>query len=278
MKFYVMIVYAMSVLLTADWLEAVSSRQAFISFRTASSALRSNHRRGNDDIKVNTITAKVNNHTTSVSSDIYDWRLALAGGLAGGLSNAIIYPIDTVKTMMQTDRNLRKFPQVLKKLRTTGYSRLYAGVTPAVVGSIPSSMLYFGSYEFMKRWLAIHMPASVSHFTPIYRPSIHFIAAACGNLVSSIVFVPKEVIKQQLQAYRTGSLPWNTARAVSKINSWTICKIIYAESGIKGFFPSYKATLARNIPSAMVSRLQDTLFCFDTDMVVFCGIDSICNL
>jgi hypothetical protein len=30
-------------------------------------------------------------------------KLAAAGGLAGGLANAILYPIDTLKTMRQTD-------------------------------------------------------------------------------------------------------------------------------------------------------------------------------
>lgn len=28
---------------------------------------------------------------------IFNWRLALAGGLAGGWANAIMYPIDTIK-------------------------------------------------------------------------------------------------------------------------------------------------------------------------------------
>ena len=32
---------------------------------------------------------------------ILDLRLPLAGGLAGGFSNAVLFPLDTIKTMQQ---------------------------------------------------------------------------------------------------------------------------------------------------------------------------------
>ena len=41
------------------------------------------------------------------------------------------------------------------------------------------------------------------------RPFIHMTAAAIGNIVSSFVFVPKEAVKSQMQAIRTGSIIWH---------------------------------------------------------------------
>lgn len=37
----------------------------------------------------------------------FDIRLALAGGLAGGVTNLVLYPLDTLKTMRQSDATIR---------------------------------------------------------------------------------------------------------------------------------------------------------------------------
>ncbi len=170
-----------------------------------------------------------------------DWRMPIAGGIAGGLSNAIIHPIDTVKTVLQTDKSLHNsFREVLNKLKNDGIMKIYAGFVPAVFGSMPSSALYFGTYEFLKEKMQ-----SFNFSGPI----VYATAAGGGNLASSILFVPKEVLKQQLQAYRTGSLKWTEN---SRITATNVLRKMVRKNGIKGLYPSYKATLARNIPSAMV--------------------------
>ena len=78
-----------------------------------------------------------------------DWlnnmKLAIAGGLAGGLANAIIYPIDTIKTIRQSDSSIKNSAQAINRLRNTGWKQAYSGFIPAVLGAIPSSALYFGS-------------------------------------------------------------------------------------------------------------------------------------
>ena len=61
--------------------------------------------------------------------------------------------------------------------------------------------------------------------------------------MSSAVFVPKEVIKQQLQ-YQATSAQGATASEV-------LIKVI-REKGVRGLYSGYQATLMRNIPSAML--------------------------
>lgn len=182
----------------------------------------------------------------------FDWRLALAGGLAGGLANAIMYPIDTIKTMRQTDsKGLQNSLSALQKLRKIGLSKIYSGFAPAVLGSIPSSALYFGSYETMKSYLNYNFENS----TVLGRQARHVIAAASGNFASSLIFVPKDAIKQQMQVIKTGLIEYKGPRLPSgeiRISTLQMSKDIFKREGVKGFYPNYRATLLRNIPSAMI--------------------------
>lgn len=182
----------------------------------------------------------------STSSVPIAWKYPLAGGLAGGLSNAIIYPIDTIKTILQTNKNVHGTGNALNTLRSKGLQKLYSGSIPAIIGSIPSSALYFGTYETVKSFLKDNYQDKLS------LPFIHMLSASSGNIASSFVFVPKETVKQQLQAYRGGTIPWLSANKIT-VNS--VCRTIWAKKGILGFYPSYRATLARNIPSAIVSSI-----------------------
>jgi len=164
-------------------------------------------------------------------------KIALSGGIAGGMTNAILYPIDTLKTMSQSDRTIKSVWGALRKLQQIGIHRAYSGIVPSVLGSIPSSTLYFGSYETAKLFLQ-----------PLYatlpRQYVHMLAAASGNFVSSFIYVPKEFIKTRMQSYKTSS--------ESSITFVKLIKSVFEEQGLKGFYPSYRATLAKNIPSAVI--------------------------
>lgn len=179
----------------------------------------------------------------------FDWRASLAGGLAGGITNVILLPVDTLKTMRQSDPSVKSILHAFRKIQSSGLVKLYSGLWPACVGSIPSSAIYFGSYETAKNILYQY-----KDILGLSRPFTHMIAAMSGNIASSVIFVPKDVIKQQMQAYCTDSRAWkgvirNSKRGISTLD---VIRDIFAKRGIKGFYPSYRATLCRNIPSAVV--------------------------
>jgi solute carrier family 25 S-adenosylmethionine transporter 26 len=131
---------------------------------------------------------------------------------------------------------------LIKEGNTWHVYRAYRGILPAVLGAIPSSALYFGAYETAKvtlqRSLLVDSKEQDSVRT---RLAIHGIAAACGNMISSAVFVPKELIKQQLQYQST-----------TATNAVGVIVEIVKEKGIAGLYIGYQATLIRNIPSAML--------------------------
>jgi solute carrier family 25 S-adenosylmethionine transporter 26 len=69
---------------------------------------------------------------------------------------------------------------------------------------------------------------------------IHATAAASGNMLSSLVFVPKELVKQQMQFQGAG------------VSFGNVFLQILEKSGVPGLYCGYQATLMRNIPSAML--------------------------
>lgn len=168
------------------------------------------------------------------------WRLALAGGIAGMLSNTALHPLDTIKTVRQADplhfRGV--LPTMIKITRERGLAGLYAGIAPALIGSALSSALYFGFYELAKRRLtALLTNGSLPSFK---RAPLHAVSAVCGNVASSVLFVPKEVVKQRMQS------------GVDSGRFFTAALNLIRASGVSGLYAGYKATLLRNIPSTVL--------------------------
>ncbi|KAG0450091.1 hypothetical protein HPP92_027066 [Vanilla planifolia] len=65
-------------------------------------------------------------------------------------------------------------------------------------------------------------------------------AGAMGNVVSSAIMVPKELITQRMQAGAAG-------------RSWEVLRSILEKDGILGLYTGYSATLLRNLPAGILS-------------------------
>lgn len=181
-----------------------------------------------------------------------DVRAALAGGIAGCLTNGVLHPLDTAKTLRQ--RSPARFSSVFSAMASTtrdhGVGALYRGAGPAAVGAFPSSALYFGGYEFVKRRLTVvarRMEARAGHsgqeLQTRTRLAVHFLSAATGNAISSVVFVPKEFVKQQLQIAAT-------AADETRLGALGVLSTTLRNKGLGAVYVGYGATLMRNIPSA----------------------------
>jgi solute carrier family 25 S-adenosylmethionine transporter 26 len=180
-------------------------------------------------------------------------RVSLAGGLAGAFSTAVLFPLDTLKTLKQIplSSSSSSSSSSFAAKSSLGMKKLYSGFVPSVLGSIPSSALYFGSYEASKLLLVSTTKRALA------RPFVSIIAAAMGNIISSFIFVPKDAIKSQMQSIQSNRIVWAGAATSPfiKVEDITVSRVvshIFKTKGIKGFYPSYRATLARNIPSAIL--------------------------
>ncbi|KAL5560259.1 hypothetical protein UlMin_036470 [Ulmus minor] len=142
----------------------------------------------------------------------------IAGGLAGVIAEAALYPIDTIKTRLQAAHGGGKV--VLKDL--------YSGLAGNLVGSLPASAICVGVYEPTKQKLLMSFPEKLSAFA-------HLIAGFIGGAASSLIRVPTEVVKQRMQTGQFASAPGAVRLIVSK-------------EGFKGLYAGYGSFLLRDLP------------------------------
>ena len=108
----------------------------------------------------------------------------IAGGLAGVSVDIILFPLDTLKTRLQSKQGFRK---------SGGFSNLYKGIFPVFIGSAPTASLFFVTYEGIKNVTQPRVPER-------YHSLLHMSAASLAEMVACLIRVPIEVLKQRKQA------------------------------------------------------------------------------
>ncbi|RYP28319.1 hypothetical protein DL767_007279 [Monosporascus sp. MG133] len=132
----------------------------------------------------------------------------LAGGIAGTTVDLSLYPLDTLKTRLQSRAGF---------FASGGFGGVYRGVGSALVGSAPGAAFFFCTYEGVKGLLST---ASLSSSTiPLHAggwtdPLSHMLAASLGEVAACAVRVPTEVVKQRAQAGLHGGSSWAALRAI----------------------------------------------------------------
>ncbi|XP_054451064.1 mitochondrial S-adenosylmethionine carrier protein isoform X3 [Pteronotus mesoamericanus] len=147
----------------------------------------------------------------------------VAGGVAGVSVDLILFPLDTIKTRLQS-------PQGFKK--AGGFRGIYAGIPSAAIGSFPNAAAFFITYEYVKWFL--HADSS-SYLMPLK----HMLAASSGEVVACLIRVPSEVVKQRAQV------------SASSRTFQIFSNILYQE-GIQGLYRGYRSTVLREIPFSLV--------------------------
>ncbi|KAH7130573.1 mitochondrial carrier domain-containing protein [Dendryphion nanum] len=134
-------------------------------------------------------------------------RSLIAGGLAGTTVDLSLYPLDTLKTRLQSSNGFRA---------SGGFTGIYRGVGSAVVGSAPGAALFFITYDSLKRALIPSTP-TIAHnaegkayieSSPVDKTreaGVHMLAASLGEVAACAVRVPTEVVKQRAQASQFAS-------------------------------------------------------------------------
>ncbi|VTT63114.1 unnamed protein product [Fusarium fujikuroi] len=168
----------------------------------------------------------------------------IAGGIGGSTGDLLMHSLDTVKTRQQGD------PHVPSKYTSLGQSYytiwrqegirrgLYGGWIPALGGSFPGTVMFFGTYEWSKRFLIDHgVQQHISYLT----------AGFLGDLAASIVYVPSEVLKTRLQLQGRYNNPHFTS-GYNYRGTIDAARTIVRAEGASALFYGYKATLYRDLP------------------------------
>jgi hypothetical protein len=168
----------------------------------------------------------------------------IAGGFGGSTGDLLMHSLDTVKTRQQAD------PHVPPKYTSLGQSYytiwrqegirrgLYGGWVPALGGSFPGTVMFFGTYEWSKRILIDH---------GLQQHLAYLSAGFLGDLAASIVYVPSEVLKTRLQLQGRYNNP-HFRSGYNYRGTVDAARTIVRTEGAAALFHGYKATLYRDLP------------------------------
>ncbi|KAM3415460.1 hypothetical protein BST61_g8981 [Cercospora zeina] len=109
----------------------------------------------------------------------------IAGACAAFTVDLVVYPLDTIKTRLQSSEYARVYRGQGKL-----YRGVYQGVGSVIVATLPAAGSFFTTYEAVKR---------TSHGSHVPAPLVHAAASATAELVSCAILTPAEVIKQNAQ-------------------------------------------------------------------------------
>lgn len=125
-------------------------------------------------------------------------RSLLAGALAGTTVDLSLYPLDTLKTRLQSRPGF---------FASGGFRGIYAGIGSAAVGSAPGAALFFVTYESVKRARTKRDGGAADSGSVVMGggAGTHMLAASLGEVAACAVRVPTEVVKQRAQAGQFGS-------------------------------------------------------------------------
>lgn len=144
----------------------------------------------------------------------------LAGAVAGAAVDLVLYPIDTVKTRLQTN--------TFKDLTVAELPALYSGLAGSLAGHVPSSAVFFAVYQTSK---VIGLEPALGAGSAVAQ----LLASAAANLAASTIRVPTEVVKTRMQSGAERELRQCVQTIVDK-------------DGPPGLFRGYTAFLLRDLP------------------------------
>ena len=146
----------------------------------------------------------------------------VSGALAGLSVDLTLFPLDTLKTRLQSGSGF---------VKAGGFSRLWSGLGPVAVGSAPGSAVFFLVYESSK---------SHASFGSVNQVLVHMMSASLGEIGACVVRVPVEVIKQRMQVAPKGS------------GSAKLFKATLQKEGLSGLFRGYSTTVLREVPFSCI--------------------------
>jgi solute carrier family 25 S-adenosylmethionine transporter 26 len=138
-----------------------------------------------------------------------NYHRAIAGGISRALSQAVLYPLDALRTLSQTRDG--------RTLADIGARSLLNGCVQTSAFALFTGAFQFGLYGL---------------FEPRFGP---LASSALGAAGSCLVSVPQEVVKQRLVTGVYG----NFRSAVTEI---------WRTEGALGFYSGWRPTMSRNVP------------------------------
>ncbi|KAJ8752270.1 hypothetical protein K2173_003906 [Erythroxylum novogranatense] len=172
----------------------------------------------------------------------------IAGGLAGAVAQTTIYPLDLVKTRLQTHGcENGKVPNLWALSRDIwlqeGPRAFFRGLIPSVIGIVPYAGIDLAAYESLK-------DMSKKYILHDSEPG-PLVQLGCGTLSGALgatCVYPLQVVRTRMQAQR-----FNTDTAYKGMAD--VFRRTFKHEGIRGFYKGIFPNMLKVVPSASITYM-----------------------
>ena len=199
-------------------------------------------------------------------SEVPPWGLAVAGSTGAIMANALVYPLDMVKTKLQVQ--VKRHPNdmtdhggdphytgtmhaILSIIEEEGLHGLYSGMFGSLLGVASTNFAYFYWYSTVRQLYFDKVQKSMKAPSTAVELSLGAIAGALAQLFT----IPVAVITTRQQTQKRGERKGMFATAKEVIDS---------EDGYSGLWRGLKASLILVVNPAITygayQRLRETLY------------------
>ncbi|CAL4065563.1 unnamed protein product, partial [Meganyctiphanes norvegica] len=168
------------------------------------------------------------------------WMGGAAGGVARAWSVSIVSPVELIRTKLQSQNvSYKELSEVLStQVKIEGISSLWRGWVPTVLRDIPFSVIYWYSYEGLKRMMNQQQPDLTFSMT----------AGALSGGLAGTMTLPLDVVK----THRQIEIGPDKASFRSSGSTWRILQNIYQLQGTRGLFTGLVPRLAKVMPACAI--------------------------
>eukprot|EP01133_Synstelium_polycarpum_P019215 gene19215-23023_t len=164
----------------------------------------------------------------------------IAGGIAGIIGASTVFPIDMVKTRLQTQKTLPDgtktyngardcFQKIIKN--EGGPRALYRGLSANLVGITPEKALKLAVNDFLRQTLQGNSP-TIAIWQEV-------LAGAGAGFCQVVATNPMEIVKIRMQIGGEGGKKTSLGEVVREL-------------GVRGLYKGTAATLLRDVPFSMI--------------------------
>ncbi|XP_039124812.1 calcium-dependent mitochondrial ATP-magnesium/phosphate carrier protein 3-like [Dioscorea cayenensis subsp. rotundata] len=179
-------------------------------------------------------------------SDIGASGRLIAGGMAGAVAQTAIYPMDLVKTRLQTyTSESGQVPSIGKLSKDIwiqeGPRAFYRGLIPSLLGIIPYAGIDLAAYETLKDMSRAYLNTEPG-------PLVQLGCGTVSGALGATCVYPLQVIRTRMQAQNTTS---STAYKGMSDVFWRTLQ----HEGLLGFYKGILPNLLKVVPSASITYL-----------------------
>ena len=199
-------------------------------------------------------------------NEVPPWGLAIAGSTGAVLANALVYPLDIVKTRLQVQ--VKKHPTddfdethhkhytgtmhtILSIMEDEGFHGLYSGMAGALLGVASTNFAYFFWYSTVRELYLSRIKKTPGYPSTAVELSLGAVAGALAQLFTIPIAVVTTRQQTQPKGHKKGFMA--TGR-----------EVVDSEDGVSGLWRGLKASLVLVVNPAITygayQRLREILF------------------